>query len=654
MPTPDPALKGLPPGAHPSDPPATAPGGQGHPAAGPQDPGTYSWGRILPHAVSQFVKHAPDVIYGPAFGAPGALYHYGAQVVGAEPSTPQSRLGVSAMRSMVGLPPDPHAVDDAMTAAHGVNNYLANRFGSQAALKRTMYGDPAGAVGDVLAGATALEGGAGALSRVAPEWAAGPLARVSRTAGYVANPAKGVVRATRGPPPVTAGQLHPRVIQSFEAAAPGSSKELGLNPDGTPVNGPFRNRAIAIQSQKGISPQTAREAILSHQNPGAPVSGGAVTGFRPPNDRAAAVSDAAAAGHQNAATATIKDAGLDAPHLLTDPTTGTPRTNSEIRDYASRPGTPLSPGADEIYGQQGASDLRLATHADDILKQPQISGAAPQGGWLGPTVRGALAGGIGLGGAMLGAKLGHIAPNLWELGASTLGAAASERGFVEPFLKGRMNVRGADAAVTAAGAGAPQPPRWADPMATGPFRFAAPGPWALAGTPQRMQEADKRTAQGLQPPPPNPHEAINPPADQSTDPDYASMPIPDDDPHAGAAPAAAAPAADPGALAPEPKGAAPPPPPTAAAKPRKGGAKFDDTDPNADYGSMPIPDDDPGPHAAGGRVSFADGGHVAGLVDRLMSRAEREGKATRSATKPLLGLDDTTVAKALAIANRAI
>jgi hypothetical protein len=51
---------------------------------------------------------------------------------------------------------------------------------------------------------------------------------------------------------------------------------------------------------------------------------------------------------------------------------------------------------------------------------------------------------------------------------------------------------------------------------------------------------------------------------------------------------------------------------------------------------------------------YADGGKVIDLTDRLMARAEREGRASRTATKPLLGLDDTTVAKALAVAGRAI
>ena len=58
------------------------------------------------------------------------------------------------------------------------------------------------------------------------------------------------------------------------------------------------------------------------------------------------------------------------------------------------------------------------------------------------------------------------------------------------------------------------------------------------------------------------------------------------------------------------------------------------------------------PQAAGGRIGFAVGGEVGDMTEKLMQRAERAQRASQAATKPLLGLSDDTVARALQVAQR--
>ena len=58
--------------------------------------------------------------------------------------------------------------------------------------------------------------------------------------------------------------------------------------------------------------------------------------------------------------------------------------------------------------------------------------------------------------------------------------------------------------------------------------------------------------------------------------------------------------------------------------------------------------------AAGGRISRAEGGNVIDMSEALLRRAAAHHKGLQQASKPLLNLDDSTVAKALAVAQRAI
>jgi hypothetical protein len=58
--------------------------------------------------------------------------------------------------------------------------------------------------------------------------------------------------------------------------------------------------------------------------------------------------------------------------------------------------------------------------------------------------------------------------------------------------------------------------------------------------------------------------------------------------------------------------------------------------------------------ADGGRVGYAEGGNVIDMTEKLMQRAEAHHKASQQATKPLLGLSDSTVAQALKVAQRGI
>jgi hypothetical protein len=63
-------------------------------------------------------------------------------------------------------------------------------------------------------------------------------------------------------------------------------------------------------------------------------------------------------------------------------------------------------------------------------------------------------------------------------------------------------------------------------------------------------------------------------------------------------------------------------------------------------------------HAAGGRIGRKTGGAVRkdakAEAYRLIALSEKIKKKQAQQTEPLLNLDDTTVAKALAIANRGI
>ena len=85
------------------------------------------------------------------------------------------------------------------------------------------------------------------------------------------------------------------------------------------------------------------------------------------------------------------------------------------------------------------------------------------------------------------------------------------------------------------------------------------------------------------------------------------------------------------------------------------------TDPYADRGSSP-PDtsqDDvltAPAQANGGRIGRSTGGktdNLEPLLQRLLARAEQAKKAEKAATKPLLKVPDTAIAKALDIAQRA-
>ena len=60
------------------------------------------------------------------------------------------------------------------------------------------------------------------------------------------------------------------------------------------------------------------------------------------------------------------------------------------------------------------------------------------------------------------------------------------------------------------------------------------------------------------------------------------------------------------------------------------------------------------PFAAGGRTGFAEGGNVVDMSEALLRRAEAHHKASQQATKPMLGLSDDTVAKALKLAQAGI
>jgi hypothetical protein len=63
-------------------------------------------------------------------------------------------------------------------------------------------------------------------------------------------------------------------------------------------------------------------------------------------------------------------------------------------------------------------------------------------------------------------------------------------------------------------------------------------------------------------------------------------------------------------------------------------------------------------HAAGGRIGRKSGGRTSSSAkakaDQLIAMADRIKKDEGKGTEPLLNVDDTTIAKALEIANRGI
>ena len=585
------------------------------------------WGQVLAHGGMDVLRHSPDIVFGPAFGLPAQLYHTARQVAGYEPTTPGlNRIVTTGLRGMAGMGPtttptgkpfQAAGVSDALRVARQIKapfDYAANTTPQQAQqdAKRQIYNRAPQTVSDALAAAQLVHGAAGAL-RGAPGIAGRAAGVVSEGAGAVANPPSAITRLRRGPPPVdAAGNLHPNVAAHLENVAPGSSAELG-------VNAPFRQRVIQTMTGKGMNDAAAREAIVQHHLPNATsLPRAAMTGVQAARPAAATASDTLTANAlRNSGQQISSGPALDAPGMLaTDPATGRlVMPTQQIRDFTQ------SPAGAGVFTLPDASNVRLATHAQDILQTPPMGNtAAPP--VLGPTVRKAIGAGTTLGAGLIGGHFAHWAPSLLEMGGLGTAGALAEGSLVEPLLTNR--------AIRAASAGAPTPGGWAD-SAANLGRWVAPTTLAskvLPGTPGGPQAAPQApvgphqvAGPTLLAPAPGAAPAAAPPPDTT---DYANMPLPDDEapttpaPHEGHAP-------------------------KAAPKP--------DSD-VTDYANMPLPDD--AAKAGGGRVGFAVGGEVSDMTERLLKRAEGAQKAAQASTKPLLGLSDTTVAQALRAAQRGI
>lgn len=614
----------------------------------PIDYGKRPVGEAFQHGLGQLPQTTLDMIYGTPVNLIKGAYHAARQRFGAEPVQPGfNRLAIQAGD-------DPYVVSDLKLTGQQVGDWANKNFGTTQraweTAKRTWANDPATVVSLGLNAAHALSAGAGALSR-APAIAAtraGPvLRRVSGVAGAVANPTRTLTRAVRGAPITESlvqpnGELHPKVNAALESAAKGSSREAGLDPaTGQPVNPPFRQQVVSTMSRKGPTPDAAREAILRHHLPDdTAVPRTAATGEEAPaqaQQRAQGLTDKAmrASGQQIAT-----GPGLSAPsEFAIDPATGqmtgSTRSARLFTDYPSSAG---------VFTPQEASDARLATHAQDILGAPLDPNTKV--GW-GPAVRTTLTGlaGAGLGtvGAMAG--LGHGGVGLMQnlgagaldlgIGALTGGmAGVGERFGVEPlFRAGERQAQGWGAParggplVTAASIGAP--------AIDAGLRYAPlvpqSGAPASAAAPEKQPDASNIPDEWQAPPPVSlappttPIQQTNAPAPEAS---------PEPSPDATPTPAAAA-------------------PPSHGKQSSRVPSRIDNSLPDEwKPAPAPAPQAQAQAQADGGRVGYARGGEVADLTEKLLKRAEGAARAARASTKPILGLSDDVVARALNVAQR--
>ena len=354
----------------------------------------------------------------------------------------------------------------------------------------------------------------------------------------------------------------------------------------------FQRTLAQVHQQKGFTPAATREAVLRYN--GAPTPRGPIRGAATPAAAEPVTAQLIQRGHQ----------AIDSKVSGIAQNTKNPTPSAQqIRGLANGPqAATIGLTSPEV------SDLRLAAAGKDVL---DTQGDIAKPDWIGPWGRKLLGGGALVaaqaaipalhaipGGPLATELAGAALEDVGERGLHAIQIGQAQRG--APGVGGMLDpVAHAGQAATAVSQGAPA---------------------VLA-----MSPPEKQPGSPGGPPAPAP-----PPAEQ---PDIEfGAPEPE-------APAAAAPEpaheghGDPWAGV---AGAAPAPP---------------------HQGSTPAPEREQEKDiefADGGRVEYAAGGVVGDMTEQLLRRAGEAQKAERSATKPLLGLSDATVAQALRVAQRAI
>lgn len=556
---------------------------------------------------------------------------------------------------------------DAFHAAHLIARDYRNAYLSPGGLKQTWATHPERVVQDASMLLTAGEGGLEGLAARLPEASAAArvasgAARTARGANYVVNPAAGAgalvskgTQIARGGPAVVNGEFTPNA-QRAAAKANISPADL-QNPN-------FKPHLARTLTAKGNTPDAAREAVVTYhgtpQEP-APAPMPTVTQRAPPSGHIAEGVDRARGLAHTAIDNKVdnmvgKGPPPTEPYSSAVDTWKAGRMNAVKTDGAFDPAKTSEMVADPahpdraLFSPTELSDLNLAANGKAILDAEPGLGERMAPSWVGRIARAGVGAGataaVGAGLHALGASdLLHMIPGAGLVGGE-FGLGALGEQFFDPYfaklaekrtLTGGAPVHGGWAApIEAAGAGADIGAR------TAPFLQRS---GALPPTPPPPEER----AGPANAPPAAPDLSTTPGVDQSAPAtpekdapvDLSTVPGIDEEPP------------DPGALQPESASAPPPPPPEPERKAERPRAAAPAPAPAAADGGVDL-SQVPLPQAAGGAVGYADGGKVVSLTDRLMSRAEREGKASRAATKPLLGLDDATVVKALALANRGL
>jgi hypothetical protein len=426
-------------------------------------------------------------------------------------------------------------------------------------------------------------------------------------------------------------------------------------------------KAVASLRQQAGIPSSPPAPPLARPMGPQPSFGEALASTQPVNDRLFGVADPttgvrtppADAGDYYAQTHALLDPENQTVlrnHVLAqtapqvDPTTGI-RSPTELRDFAN------SNLGRAVLAPDEATDVRLAAAGHDVLngamtaKDPSalaaVAGplvrAAGRQAWKGATALGGAAmTTAALGGHSVPFGLAHWLPEaVGGVGGYLFGAgtAAHGPGAISQAMTAAQDVM----ARSGAGKGAPN---WLDVPGWTAAATQMGGPAAIHAAPYaagvgRMDLGVPPAAPPSAPPASDPS-TWGPPPPAPVEPDL-------DKPGAGSAPdtapAAESPAAEP------PSGG-------------KGHAKWSppksDLSSGASLGAVPDEpkpvdlDAQPSPQADGGRVERAAGGQVGAMTEHLLKRAEQAQKAAQTATKPLLGLSDDTVAQALRVAQRAI
>lgn len=253
------------------------------------------------------------------------------------------------------------AKQDIGNAANGIGNSLHDEYGTWENIKRTLATHPESPVNDAATALSLLGGGEGLMARVPGVGGAlSKAARVAGMAGEAINPpnwvlkptaaaASAVAKATKGAALTKTGEFTPQALAAVNKAFP--KGEIGPNELADPA---FKATLAKTFGQKGVSPASVKEAVLTHN--GAPSSLSLTTQRKPPTPAAPMAME------NKAAVQTALDnkgsalAGDGDPNALASALKTAHEASGANRDAA--------------YAQAGAQkDLRLSPEFNDILNK---------------------------------------------------------------------------------------------------------------------------------------------------------------------------------------------------------------------------------------------------------------------------------------------